>query len=172
MDFQVTFYQMVNRMLPLLTTVYHGSSSLVLVSGVVNLVSVLQRMHGAMPTMDQIRQHGSHLLQSRGVTITLAAIERQVERKFHLEPGTLQSSKQTKTVTEPRMLAMYLSRELTSSAYSEIGGHFGGRSHSTAILAHQRVRQWLQQGQAVGRGQAAVSAAEALRQIESLLKSG
>ena len=143
-----------------------------LVSGVVNLVSVLQRMHGAMPTMDQIRQHGSHLLQSRGVTITLAAIERQVERKFHLEPGTLQSSKQTKTVTEPRMLAMYLSRELTSSAYSEIGGHFGGRSHSTAILAHQRVRQWLQQGQAVGRGQAAVSAAEALRQIESLLKSG
>lgn len=143
-----------------------------LVSGVVNLVSVLQRMHGAMPSMDQIRQHGAHLLQSRGVTITLAAIERQVERKFNLEPGTLQSSKQTKTVTEPRMLAMYLSRELTSSAYSEIGGHFGGRSHSTAILAHQRVRQWLQQGQAVGRGQAAVSAAEALRQIESLLKSG
>ena len=143
-----------------------------LLSGIVNLVALLQRMHGQMPTMDQIRQHGGHLLRSSGVPITLSAIERAVEKVFQLDSKSLQSGSQTKSITEPRMLAMYLAREMTSSAYSEIGGHFGGRSHSTAILANQRVRQWLDAGRSVGRGQAALSTDEAIRRIESMLKTG
>jgi chromosomal replication initiator protein len=143
-----------------------------LLSGIVNLVALLQRMHGQMPSIDQIRQHGGHLLRSSGVPVTLSAIERAVEKTFQLDSKSLQSSSQIKSITEPRMLAMYLSRELTSSAFSEIGGHFGGRSHSTAILANQRVRQWLDAGRAIGRGQAALSTDEAIRRIESMLKTG
>ncbi|WP_167546914.1 DnaA/Hda family protein [Stieleria maiorica] len=143
-----------------------------LLSGIVNLVALLQRMYGQMPTMDQIRQHGAHLLRSSGVPITLSSIERAVEKVFQLDSKSLQSGSQTKSITEPRMLAMYLAREMTSSAFSEIGGHFGGRSHSTAILANQRVRQWLDAGRSVGRGQAALSADEAIRRIESMLKTG
>lgn len=143
-----------------------------LLSGIVNLVALLQRMYGQMPTMDQIRQHGGHLLRSSGVPVTLGAIERAVEKVFQLESKSLQSGSQTKSITGPRMLAMYLARELTSSAFSEIGGHFGGRSHSTAILANQRVRQWLESGRAIGRGQAALSADEAVRRIETMLKTG
>jgi chromosomal replication initiator protein len=41
------------------------------------------------------------------------------------------------------MLAMYLSRKHTAAAYSEIGKHFGGRNHSTAVAAEKKVRQWL-----------------------------
>ncbi|MCO8124370.1 DnaA/Hda family protein [Stieleria sp. TO1_6] len=142
------------------------------ISGIVNLVALLQRMYRQMPTMEQIRQHGGHLLRSAGVPITLNAIERAVERVFQLDSKSLQSGSQTKSITEPRMLAMYLSREMTSSAFSEIGGHYGGRSHSTAILASQRVRQWLDAGRSIGRGRAAVSTDEAIRRIESLLKTG
>ncbi|WP_161604691.1 DnaA/Hda family protein [Roseiconus nitratireducens] len=141
-------------------------------SGIVNLVALLQRMLGEMPTMQQIRQHGSHLLRSSGVPITLSAIERAVEKVFELDSKSLQSKSQTKAITEPRMLAMFLSREMTSSAFSEIGGHFGGRSHSTAILATQRVRQWIDGGKAIGRGRAALSTDEAIRRIESMLKTG
>lgn len=143
-----------------------------LLSGIVNLVVLLQRMHGRMPSLDEIRQHGGHLLRRAGVPITLSGIERAVEKVFQLDAKSLQSESQTKSVTEPRMLAMYLSRELTSSAFSEIGGHFGGRSHSTAILANQRVRQWLDAGRSIGRGKAALSAEEAIRRIESMLKTG
>ena len=143
-----------------------------LLSGIVNLVSLLQRMEGKMPSMDQIRQHGSHLLRKAGVPITLSAIERAVEKVFQLDAKSLQSSSQTKSITEPRMLAMYLSREMTSSAFSEIGGHFGGRSHSTAILANQRVRQWLDAGRSIGRGKSSLATDEAIRRIESVLKTG
>ncbi len=70
------------------------------------------------------------------------------------------------------MLAMYLSRQLTSSAYAEIAKHFGGKSHSTAISAENNVRSWLENGKAIGRGQAAMSAQEAIDRVESLLRSG
>jgi len=141
-------------------------------NGIVNLVSLLQRMYGQMPSIDQIRQHGAHLLRSAGTPITLSSITRAVEKVFGLDAKSLQSNSQTKSVTEPRMLAMYLSRELTSSAYSEIGGHFGGRSHSTAILANQRVREWLNVNRPIGRGKTAMPPDEAIRRIESLLKTG
>jgi chromosomal replication initiator protein len=42
------------------------------------------------------------------------------------------------------MLAMYLARKHTAAAYSEIGRHFGGRNHSTAVAAEKKIRAWLQ----------------------------
>ncbi len=44
------------------------------------------------------------------------------------------------------MLAMYLARRHTRSAYSEIGKHFGGRNHATVIAAERKVASWLQTG--------------------------
>ncbi|WP_158222706.1 DnaA ATPase domain-containing protein [Rhodopirellula sp. MGV] len=143
-----------------------------LLIGVANLVSLLHRMYGAMPTMEQIRQHGSHLLRSSGVPITLQTIEQAVEKVFQLEGRSLQSGSQAKSLTGPRMLAMYLSREMTGSPFSEIGGHYGGRSHSTAILASQRVRQWIDGNKKIGRGQTAIATDEAIRRIEAMLKTG
>ncbi|MEO1615542.1 MAG: DnaA/Hda family protein [Planctomycetota bacterium] len=141
-------------------------------SGITNTVSLLQRMDGAMPSMEKLRKEAGHLLRATGTPVTLSAIERAVERLFHLDNKSLCSGSQVKKITEPRMLAMYLSRELTSSAFSEIGTHYGGRSHSTAILANQRVRQWRDAGKPIGKGPEALSADEAIRQIESMLKSG
>lgn len=141
-------------------------------SGITNTVSLLQRMDGAMPTMDRLRREGGHLLRAAGTPVTLSTIERAVERLFQLDNKSLCSGSQVKKITEPRMLAMYLSRELTSSAFSEIGTHYGGRSHSTAILASQRVKQWRESGRQIGKGPGALSTDDAIRQIESMLKVG
>ena len=102
----------------------------------------------------------------------MATIENAVMKLFQLDDGTLKSRSQARTATEPRMLAMYLSRELTPAAFSEIGRHYGGRSHSAAILAVSRVEQWLRTGKPLGRGQASFSARDALNRIESMLRSG
>jgi chromosomal replication initiator protein len=143
-----------------------------IIHGIVNLVDTLQRMYERMPTMDEIRQHGGQLLRSSKPAVTLSTIEQAVAQTFQLPSETLRSHAKTRSISEPRMLAMYLSRELTSSAYSEIGRHYGGRSHSTALVASQKVKNWLQDGKSVGRGAAAVSAREALERIEGILRSG
>ncbi|MGB1816950.1 MAG: DnaA ATPase domain-containing protein, partial [Rubripirellula sp.] len=99
------------------------------VSGVANMINTLQRMFGRVPTLDEIRQFGGNLLRASTPIATLSVIETAVCDAFHLPHHTLRGRSQTRAVTGPRMLAMYLARQLTASAYSEIANHFGGKSH-------------------------------------------
>ncbi|WP_442509817.1 DnaA ATPase domain-containing protein [Novipirellula sp. SH528] len=140
-------------------------------SGIVNLVATLQKMFGRMATMDEIRQFGGNLLRVGQASVTLSTIERTVCEAFKVPVEDLRGSSQARAVCEPRMLAMYLSRQLTSSAYAEIANHFGGRSHSTAIAAEKNVKKWLESGKAIGRGPTSVSAREAIDRIENQLRT-
>ncbi|WP_345683698.1 DnaA ATPase domain-containing protein [Novipirellula caenicola] len=140
-------------------------------SGIVNLVATLQKMFGRMATMDEIRQFGGNLLRVGQASVTLSTIERTVCEAFNVPLEDLRGSSQARAVCEPRMLAMYLSRQLTSSAYAEIANHFGGRSHSTAIAAEKNVKKWLESGKAIGRGPTSVSAREAIDRIENQLRT-
>ncbi|WP_197231112.1 DnaA/Hda family protein [Novipirellula artificiosorum] len=141
-------------------------------SGVVNLVATLQKMFGRMATMDEIRQFGGELLRTAQPTVTLSSIEQVVCEAFRLPADDLRSASQARAICEPRMLAMYLSRQMTSSAYAQIASHFGGRSHSTAIAAERNVKKWLAAGKTIGRGPGAMSAREAIERLETLLRTG
>ena len=142
------------------------------VSGVANMINTLQRMFGRVPSLDEIRQFGGSLLRASTPIATLSVIETAVCDAFHLPHNTLRGRSQTRAVTGPRMLAMYLARQLTASAYAEIATHFGGKSHSTAISAENNVRKWLECGKSIGRGPLAMSTREAVARVENLLRSG
>jgi chromosomal replication initiator protein len=141
------------------------------ISGLVNSVTLLARMHGRAPTMDEVRTLSGDLLRSARPVATLTVIETAVCEAFQLPQETLRSKSQSRSTTEPRMLAMYLARQITSSAYAEIARHFGGRSHSTAIAAEKNVTNWLGKGKEIGRGHAAMSTREALDRVENLIRS-
>ena len=152
-----------------ISTVLAGDGRRIL--GVVRLIAALQQMYDRMPTWIEIREAAGDLLRSDSLGVTLSHIETVVAEVFHLEDSVLQSKSQARRATEPRMLAMYLSRELTPAAYTEIGKHFGGRSHSAAILAVQRVEDWLNSGKTIGRGPFAMTAKQAIDRIESQLRA-
>ena len=141
------------------------------IGGLVNSVTLLARMHGRAPTIDEIRTLAGDTLRASRPAATLSVIESAVCEAFQLPLETLRGGAQTRSITEPRMLAMYLSRQMTSSAYAEIARHFGGKSHSTAIAAEKNVKRWLNDGKSIGRGHAAMSTREALHRVESLLRS-
>ncbi len=42
------------------------------------------------------------------------------------------------------MNAVYLCRKHTAATYGEIGQSFGSKTHSTAVAAERKVREWLQ----------------------------
>lgn len=46
-----------------------------------------------------------------------------------------------KALVLPRQIAMYLSRQLTSFSYPEIGDRFGGKDHSTIIHAIKKIER-------------------------------
>jgi chromosomal replication initiator protein len=102
--------------------------------------------------------------------VRLGDIQRAVCEVCHVDFKTLRSDKRTRAVTEPRMLAMWLARKLTGSAWSEIGDYFGRKSHSTVIAAHRRVEQMLatKSPQRIAMG----DLGETIRRIEAALRCG
>ena len=75
--------------------------------------------------------------------VRLADVEQTVCRFFAVGADELRSPRRNRSVSQPRMLAMYLARKMTQAAYSEIGEYFGGRNHSTVMSAEKRVRHLL-----------------------------
>ena len=86
------------------------------------------------------------LIDHQGRAVKLADIEKAVCDVFGLDAQSLQSGGKAKTVSHPRMLAMWLARKHTRAALSEIGSYFGRRSHSTVISAQKKIESWMASG--------------------------
>jgi chromosomal replication initiator protein len=70
-------------------------------------------------------------------------IREVVAMEYGVEPKGLASKRRTKDLTVPRQVAMYLIRELLDLPLVQIGGHFGGRDHSTVIHSINKVEKAL-----------------------------
>lgn len=103
---------------------------------------------------------------------SMVSIEQAVCEFCGIEPNELKSSSRRKKICAARMLAMYLSRQYTASAFSEIGDYFGGRSHSTVIAAERKVANWIRDDEGIAVSNSVYQAKEVLRRIESNLRIG
>lgn len=104
--------------------------------------------------------------------IRLGDVERVVCNLFGVRPKDLQSESRVRTISQPRMLAMFLARKLTPSAYTEIGQHFGGRNHSTVMSAERKVQQWLEQNETIRVASQSWSIGEIVQMLEQQLMAG
>jgi chromosomal replication initiator protein len=64
------------------------------------------------------------------------------------------------------MVAMFLSRKHTAASYSDIGRHFGGRNHSTAVAAEKKVRRWCADDAELALGQNRIRVRELIERVE------
>ncbi len=104
--------------------------------------------------------------------VRVAEVEQAVCRLFSIGPNDLRSPRRTRTVSQPRMLAMYLARKMTQAAYTEIGEHFGGRNHSTVMSAEKRVRSLLEANATVKAGNQDWKLGDLLASLEQQLLTG
>jgi len=85
----------------------------------------------------QRAMEGQIKLASRNITITdIIAV---VTRHFNVRLADLQSKRRSQSITEPRQICMYLARALTRHSLEEIGGHLGGRDHTTVMHACTKI---------------------------------
>jgi chromosomal replication initiator protein len=81
-------------------------------------------------------------IASSGPTgLSVECIQREVASYFEVKLHDLKGPKRHRAVTHPRMIAMYLSRQLTSMSYPEIGNRFDGKDHSTIISAVKKIEK-------------------------------
>jgi chromosomal replication initiator protein len=101
---------------------------------------------------------------------TLASIEQTVCESLGVTGSDLRSTRRTRRVSSARMLAMWLSRQHTPSALSEIGDHFGGRSHSTVLAAQKRINQMLDGDELVEVSGRSCTMRDAIRSLQRKLR--
>lgn len=65
--------------------------------------------------------------------ITLQNIIDAVTNYYNVKLSDLQSKRRHKSITQPRQVCMWLARKHTRFSLEEIGGHFGGRDHTTVM---------------------------------------
>jgi chromosomal replication initiator protein len=73
--------------------------------------------------------------------ITIDMIQKFVADYYQLKLGELKSRNNSKSVSMPRQVAMYLCKSLTNASLPEIGRSFGGKHHSTVIHSIKKIEQ-------------------------------
>jgi chromosomal replication initiator protein len=73
--------------------------------------------------------------------VTIERIQRFVADYYQLKVTELKSRNNSKSITKPRQIAMYLSKSLTQASLPEIGRRFGGKHHSTVIHSIKKVNE-------------------------------
>lgn len=140
--------------------------------GALNCLQTFGEMTKQTVTASQAREILCDLERDCLRMIRLADIERTVCSFFGLTGRELKSESRSRTVSHPRMLAMYLARKHTTTPYSEIGQHFGGRNHSTVMSAERKVQDWIKSNAALQVSSSPWPIQEVLGTLEQQLLAG
>lgn len=126
------------------------------VQGVLN--ELTQRGSGKRISLSEIREVLSrHSTQK----ISIADVAKTVCQYFHVELSRVRSASRQQSLVQARQMAMYLTREMTAAALTEIGGYFGGRDHTTVLYACRKMGEELRQNS---------YSARAAREIRTMLR--
>jgi chromosomal replication initiator protein len=71
--------------------------------------------------------------------VTISQIIDVVINYFDVRLSDLQGKRRSRSIAFPRHICMYLARDLTNHSLEEIGGHFGGRDHTTVLHAYRTI---------------------------------
>jgi len=139
-------------------------------AGALNRLRAASEAHEEAIHMDFAQISLADLIHASRRPVRVPDIVEAVCDVMGVEPGDLQSSSKSTSVTLPRMLVMFLARKWTRAALSEISRTVGRKSHSTVVSAQQKVTQWLSNGKKVSLGHGECRVEDAIKRIECHLR--
>lgn len=81
----------------------------------------------------------SDFIEEKKDSIDASDIVNAVCKYFNITTAEIMSSKRTKNIVQPRMIAIYLITELLPMPLAQIGEMFGGKDHTTIIHARDKI---------------------------------
>lgn len=74
-------------------------------------------------------------------SISIDVIQKVISDNYQISVADLKGKKRDKKFIIPRQIAIYIARELTEMAYTDIGNEFGGKDHSTIMSAYNKIAE-------------------------------
>lgn len=110
--------------------------------GTLTHLHALSQLNGLPISLPLARQAlGSERHAKMQRIIRMDDILQCVVAHFGVRLAELQSKRRTQSIVYPRQVAMFLARSMTDLSLEEIGGHFGGRDHSTVVYAVEKMER-------------------------------
>jgi chromosomal replication initiator protein len=94
---------------------------------------------GAEITLPLAQNVLRNVLTHEDRAVTIEIIQKFVADFYQLKLVDLKSRNNSKSISAPRQIAMYLCKRLTKASLPEIGRSFGGKHHSTVIHSVRKV---------------------------------
>ena len=74
-------------------------------------------------------------------SISIDVIQKVIADNYQISVADLKGKKRDKKFVIPRQIAIYIARELTEMAYTDLGNEFGGKDHSTIMSAYNKIAE-------------------------------
>lgn len=76
--------------------------------------------------------------------LTVEKIQEVVSDHYTVTPQALRGKRRTRSISFPRQVAIYISREYTNLPLKAIGKAFGGRDHSTVLHDYEKIKSLIE----------------------------
>jgi chromosomal replication initiator protein len=139
--------------------------------GALNRLEAMSLAYGEPISRELVERALADMARHSTRTVRLGDVEKVVCDVFGIEPTQLRSDRKGRSLSEPRMLGMWLARKYTRAPWSEIGEFFGRRSHSTVISAHRRVEKLITDRAQIGLADQSCNVEDAIRKLETALRT-
>lgn len=96
-------------------------------------------------TIELVKSVLRDVMAANSRPLTCERIVQTVSDHFQVKVADLKSAKRGRSIALPRQISMYLCRKLTDASYPEIGTALGGKDHTTALNAFNRIRDRLEE---------------------------
>lgn len=122
--------------------IYHNVREL---EGALNKIIVTYQLKNYSPSLDEIiEQTGDVISTNRQKDLDPVKIISSVADFFDVKKEELSGRCRKKQIIKPRQIAIYLMRRELGLSFPEIGKNLGGRDHSTAIYACEKIERELE----------------------------
>jgi chromosomal replication initiator protein len=83
----------------------------------------------------------SHTEDAPRPALTADMVIETVADHFNIDPKEIKGSKRHHEIVRARQMAMFLCREMLGSSFPALGRIFGGKDHSTALYAVNKIKK-------------------------------
>jgi len=108
--------------------------------GALNKIIAIHQLNNSVPTLKSVKNALSDYVSDiQAKSMTAKDIIEAVARFYELNIKDVTGSSRKKELVKPRQIAIYLIREELGSSYPNIGQELGGRDHTTAMHAYNKI---------------------------------
>jgi chromosomal replication initiator protein len=107
--------------------------------GALTRLSAYQKLNNKSPDVETTKSLLKNLILSPKKIITPKKVIKTVAEFYDLKEKEILSSSRKREIVRPRQIAMFILRQELKASYPFIGRNFGGKDHTTAIHAYEKI---------------------------------